>query len=80
MKQSDVDPPPEGSLTLESTLLWGVVNKGFDILNNLTKLNITKYQAQFGEFLYLSNFEKIQSLLLKTYKNYLILKLCTKIL
>ena len=48
MKQSDVDPPPEGSLTLESTLLWGVVNKGFDILNNLTKLNITKYQAQFS--------------------------------
>ena len=52
LKQSGVDPTPEGSLTLVSTLLQGVVNRGLDILDNLTKLNITKYQAQFGEFLY----------------------------
>ena len=43
MKQSGVDPSPEDSLTLESTLLWGVVNRGVDILDNLTKINITKY-------------------------------------
>ena len=43
LKQSGVDPTPEGSLTLEYTLLWGVVNRGFDILDNFTKLNITKY-------------------------------------
>ena len=52
MKQSGVDPTPEGSLTLESTLLWGVVNRGLDILDNLTRLNITIYQAQFIKFLY----------------------------
>ena len=59
MKQSGVDPTPEGSLTLESTLLWGVFNWfnlmnliGLDILDSLTRLNITKYQAQFSEFLY----------------------------
>ena len=52
MKQSGVDPTPEGSLTLESTLLWGVVIRGLDILDNLTRLNIIKYQAQFSEFLY----------------------------
>ena len=34
---------PKGSLTLVSILLWGVVNRRFDILDNLTKLNITKY-------------------------------------
>ena len=50
MKRSGVDPTSEGSLTLVSTLLWGVVNRGLDILDNLTKLNITKYQAAFGEF------------------------------
>ena len=43
MKQSGVDPTPEGSLTLESTLLWEVVNRGLDILDKLTRLNITKY-------------------------------------
>ena len=43
LKQSGVDPTPEGSLTLESTLLWGVVNRGLEILDNLNKLNITKY-------------------------------------
>ena len=43
MKQSGVDSTPEGSLTRESILLWGVVNRGLDILNNLTKLNITNY-------------------------------------
>ena len=39
------DQTPEGSLTLVSNLLWVVVNRGLDILGNLTKLNITKYQA-----------------------------------
>ena len=43
MKQSGDDPTPECSLTLESTLLWGVVNRGLEILDNLNKLNITKY-------------------------------------
>ena len=44
MKRSEVgDPTPEGSLTLVSNLLWVVVNRGLDILGNLTKLNITKY-------------------------------------
>ena len=45
MKRSGVDPrsTPESSLTLESNLLWVVVNRGLDILGNLTKLNITKY-------------------------------------
>ena len=52
LKQSGVYPTPKGLLTLESTLLQGVVNRGLDILANLTRLNITKYQAQFGEFLY----------------------------
>ena len=46
------DPTPKGSLTLESTLLLRVVNRELDILDNLTRLNITIYQAQFGEFLY----------------------------
>ena len=50
MKRSGVDPTSEGSLTLVSTLLWGVVNRGLDILNNLIKLNITKFQAEVGEF------------------------------
>ena len=77
LKQSGVDPTPEGSLTLLSNLLWGVVNRGLYILDNLTKLNITKYQAQFSEFLYYTNFEEIQKQLLKTYKNFLIRKLCT---
>ena len=45
LKQSGVDPTPEGSLTLVSILLQGVVNRGLDILDNLTKLNVTKYQA-----------------------------------
>ena len=40
------------SLTLESTLLWGVANRELDILENLTNLNITKYQAQLSELLY----------------------------
>ena len=44
------DPEPIGCLTLVSNLLWGVLNRGLDILDNLTKLNITKYQAAFGEF------------------------------
>ena len=46
MKRSSVDPEdptPEGSLTLVPYLLWVVVNRGLDILSNLTKLNITKY-------------------------------------
>ena len=43
---------PEGSLTLVSNLLLVVVNIGLDILGNLTKLNITKYWAEVGEFLY----------------------------
>ena len=44
LKRSRVgDPTPEGSLTLVSNLLWVVVNRGLDILGNLTKLNITKY-------------------------------------
>ena len=42
LKQSGVDPTPEGSLTLVSILLGRVVNRGFD-LGNLTKLKITKY-------------------------------------
>ena len=44
MKRSGVDPrpTPEGSLTLESTLPERVVNRGLDILGNLTKLKITK--------------------------------------
>ena len=42
----------EGSLTLVSNLLWGIVNIVLDILGNLTKLNITKYWAEVGEFLY----------------------------
>ena len=71
LKQSGVDPTPEGSLTLVSTLLQGVVNRGLDILDNLTKLNITKYQAQFGDFFW-TNFKEIHKQLLKTYKNYLI--------
>ena len=53
MKRSGVeDLTPEGSLTLVSNLLWRVVNRGFDIRDNLTKLNIIKYQAEIGEFLY----------------------------
>ena len=48
----DWAPIPEGSLSLVSNLLWVVVNRGLDILDNLTKLNITKYQTEFGEFLY----------------------------
>ena len=44
LKRSRVgDPLPEGSLTLVSNLLWVVVNRGLDILDNLIKLNITKY-------------------------------------
>ena len=45
MKRSGVDqrPTPEGSLTEVSYLLWVVVNRGLDILNNLCKLNITRY-------------------------------------
>ena len=42
LKQSGVDPTPEGSFTLEYTLLWGVFNTGLDILDNLTRLKITK--------------------------------------
>ena len=44
LKRSGVDPrpTPEGSLTLVSNLLWVVVNRGLDILDNLTKHNITK--------------------------------------
>ena len=60
MKRSRVGDPtpegggktPEGSLTLVSNLLLVVVNIGLDILGNLTKLNITKYWAEVGEFLY----------------------------
>ena len=36
----------------QSGVVLGVVNRGLDILDNLTRLNITKYQAQFSEFLY----------------------------
>ena len=43
MKRSGDVWTPEGSLTLVSNSLWGVVNRGLDILDNLTKLNITKY-------------------------------------
>ena len=45
MKRSRVggEPTSEGSLTLVSNLLWVVLNRGLDILGNLTKLNITKY-------------------------------------
>ena len=43
MKRSGVVWTPEGSLTLEYTLLGWVVNRGLDILDNLTKLNIAKY-------------------------------------
>ena len=44
LKRSRVgDPTPEGSLTLVSNLLWVVVNRGLDILDNLIKLNINKY-------------------------------------
>ena len=45
MKRLDVvpTPTPESSLTLVSNLLGVVVNRGLDILGNLTKLNITKY-------------------------------------
>ena len=43
MKRSSGGAPPEGSLTLVSNLRWVVVNRGLDILGNLTKLNITKY-------------------------------------
>ena len=40
MKRSGVgDPTPEGSLTLVWNLLWGVVNRGLEILDNLNKLN-----------------------------------------
>ena len=62
MKRSGVDPEdptpegsgttPEGSLILVSYLLLVVVNIGLDILSNLTKLNIIKYWAEVGEFLY----------------------------
>ena len=53
MKRSKIgDPTPEGSLTLVSNLLLVVVNVGLDIIGNLTKLNITKYWAEVGEFLY----------------------------
>ena len=59
MKRSGVgDPTPEGSLTLVWNLLWGVVNRGLDILDNLTKLSITKYEAEVGKFLYFTNFKK----------------------
>ena len=51
LKQSGVVSTPKGLLTLESTSLLVVVNRGLYILDNLTKLNITKYQAQFSEFL-----------------------------
>ena len=40
-------------------LLLVVVNVGIEILGNLTKLNITKYWAEVGEFLYLTNFKRI---------------------
>ena len=45
MKRSRVggEPTSEGSLTLVNNLLWVVLNRGLDILGNLTKLNITKY-------------------------------------
>ena len=36
MKQLGVDPTPEGSLTLESTLLGRVFSRGLDMLDNLT--------------------------------------------
>ena len=54
MKRSGADlrPTPEGSLTLVSNLLLVVVNVRLDILRNLTKLIITKYWAEVGEFLY----------------------------
>ena len=37
---------PEGSLTLVSNLLWGVVNRELNVLGNLSKLNITKYRVE----------------------------------
>ena len=44
LKRSRVGgPTPEGSLTLVSILLWKVSNRGLDILDNLTKLNNTRY-------------------------------------
>ena len=54
MKRSGGDqrPTPEGSLTLVSNLLWVVVDRGLYILGNLTKLNISKYWVEVGEFLY----------------------------
>ena len=45
MKRSGVDQrlTPEGTLTQVSYLLWVVVNRGSNMLDNLCKLNITRY-------------------------------------
>ena len=56
-----------------SNLPLVVFNIGLEILGNLTKLKITKYWAEVGEFLYWTNFKKkYTQQLLQTYKNYLI--------
>ena len=88
MKRSKVGDPtpegggttPEGFLTLVSNLLLVVVNIGLDILGNLTKLNITKYRLKLVNFSIERTLKKNTQQLLQTYKNYLIWKLCTKVL
>ena len=71
-ERSGVDPTPEGSLTLVSILLWGVVNRGLDILDNLTKLILLNIRLSLVNFSIKRTFKEIHKQLLKTYKNYLI--------